>query len=335
VLVLLNQLGAPRPADMERADIERWARHLAGYPWVRGTLAFDAFARCWVQEHTLLEHIGAALPEGARGPFARLAAAWRERNEVVFGSSVDALANELAAVAADGEQVPTPTLGETARSWLVNLAGIDRKAAGVDAAMEALAGRADTRIRAATDRLIALHGLAGSAAAEIRSRVAGDFVVDAAADAGKASVIGAAISGALAGLVADLHAGGLTFGAGALVGGILGAAGARGLAQAYNLMRGTETSTVRWTDAVLTRLVTAAGLRYLAVAHFGRGRGDFVESEHPGHWRPVVEEATNRQSPALEEAWAASARNENPVSLAERLRPIVAGVLREVLEKLY
>jgi hypothetical protein len=320
---------------MERGDIERWAMHLAVYPWVSGTLAFDAFARCWVQEHTLLEHIGAALPEGARGPFSRLAAAWRGRNEDVFRSSVDALANELAAVAADGEQVPTPTLGETARSWLVNLAGIDRKAAGVDAAMAALASRADTRIRAATDRLIALHGLAGSAAEEIRSRVAGDFSVAGAADAGRASVIGAAVSGALGGLVADLHAGGLTFGAGALIGGILGAAGARGLAQAYNLMRGAETSTVRWTDPVLTRLVTAAGLRYLAVAHYGRGRGDFVASEHPGHWRPAVEASVTGRSAALVEVWAAAAGGESPAALAERLRPIVTSLLREVLAKLY
>ena len=335
VLVLLNQLGAPRPAEEERADIERWAAHLAGYPWVRDTLAFDAFARCWIQEHALLERIGAALPEGDREAFARLSAAWRERNEQVFQGSVDALANELAAVAADGEQVPTPTLGETARSWLINLAGGKRAAPGVESAMESLAARADARIRAATDRLIALHGLAGSAAGEIRSRVAGDFAVDAAADAGKASVIGAAISGALAGLVADLHAGGLTFGAGALVGGLIGAAGARGLAQAYNLMRGTETSTVRWSDAVLTKLVAAAGLRYLAVAHFGRGRGDFVASEHPAHWRPAVEEAITGQAAALAEVWSAAARGEDPASLAEQLRPIVAGVLRGVLAKFY
>jgi len=54
------------------------------------------------------------------------------------------------------------------------------------------------------------------------------YAVDKAADPGKASVVGAAVSGALGGLAADLAAGGLTFGAGALLGGLLGAAGARG-----------------------------------------------------------------------------------------------------------
>ena len=126
--------------------------------------------------------------------------------------------------------------------------------------MRTLAERADARIRQATEALISLHGLSGSAAAQIRSRLASDFVVDAAADRGKAGVIGAAISGALGGLVADLHAGGLTFGAGALVGGLLGAASGRGLAQAYNLMRGTEESAVRWSAEVRSRLLVGCML---------------------------------------------------------------------------
>jgi hypothetical protein len=335
VVVLVNQLGAPRPAAQERAELERWAAHLAGYPWVRGLLVFDAFARCWVQEDVLLERIGAALPEDTRTAFARLEAAWRSRNEEVFRRAVDVLATELAAVARDGEVVAVPTLGETARSWLAAFARGERGDAGVGAAMRALAGRADERIRKATDGLIALHGLSGGAAAEIRSLAASDFIVDAAADAGKAGVLGAAISGALGGLVADLAAGGLTFGAGALVGGLIGAAGARGLAQAYNVMRGAETSTVRWSHEVLTKLVTAAGLRYLAVAHFGRGRGDFVESGHPAHWRPAVEQAVAAEAEALAEAWKAAERPGPPEATAERLRPLIERVLRTVLAALY
>lgn len=335
VLVLLNQLGAPRPAAQERADVERWAERLATYPWVRGTLAFDAFARCWVQEHALLERIGAALPEAARETFARLDAAWRARNEEVFSRSAGLLATELAAVAGDGEVVATPTLGETARAWIAGIARGERAGAGVGAAMQTLAGRADARIRQATDGLIALHGLSGSAAAQIRARVATDFVVAAAADTGKAGVIGAAVSGALGGLIADLHAGGLTFGAGALVGGLLGAAGARGLAQGYNLMRGTETSTVRWSDELRSKLVVAAGLHYLAIAHFGRGRGDFVENEHPAHWRAGVEAEVAAEAPALAEIWAAADRGEPPEPLAQRLRAVIERVLRAVLATLY
>lgn len=335
VLVLLNQLGAPRPAEQERAEVERWAERLTGYPWVRGTLAFDAFARCWVQEHALLERIGGTLPEDARETFALLGDAWRARNEEVFRHSVELLATELAAVAGDGEEVATPTLGETARSWLAGIAGGEPAGAGIAAAMRALAGRADARIRRTTDGLIALHGLSGSAAAQIRERVASDFVVDAAADTGKAGVIGAAVSGALGGLVADLHAGGLTFGAGALVGGLLGAAGARGLAQAYNLVRGTDTSTVRWSNGVRSKIVATAGLGYLAVAHFGRGRGDFVESAYPAHWRTGIEAAVAAETAALTEIWTAADRGESPEPLALRLRAVIERIVRAVLATLY
>ena len=337
VIVLLNQLGAPRPAAQEQAEVQRWAELMSAYPWVHGTLAFDAFARCWVQEHTLLEHIGAALPAGERETFMRPGAAWRDRNEAVFRRSVDLLATEQAAVAYDGEVVATPTLGETARTWLAGIVRGDGAgaSAGVEAAMRALATRADAHIRQATDGLIALHGLSGSAAAQIRARVAADFVVAAAADAGKAGVIGAAVSGALGGLIADLHPGGLTFGAGALVGGLLGAAGARSIAQGYNLMRGSDTSTVRWNHDVLSRLVAAAGLRYLAVAHFGRGRGDFVESEYPAHWRTGVEAALATEAETLTDIWAAADRGETAAALAQRLHAVIERVLRAVLADFY
>ena len=84
VIVLLNQLGPPQQAQAEESDVRRWADHLAGYSWVRDTLAFDAFARCWVQEHRLLECIGAALPAARQDEFRRIADAWRARNRETF-----------------------------------------------------------------------------------------------------------------------------------------------------------------------------------------------------------------------------------------------------------
>src|SRR5262249_28711048 len=57
VVVLLNQMGPPRPAAQEEAEIERWRQRTAAAPSVRRVLAFDAFARCWVQEDTLLQAV--------------------------------------------------------------------------------------------------------------------------------------------------------------------------------------------------------------------------------------------------------------------------------------
>jgi hypothetical protein len=41
-------------------------------------------------------------------------------------------------------------------------------------------------------------------------------------------------------------------------------------------------------------------LRYLAVAHFGRGRGEWQESEHPTHWRGLAEAIARSHRDALE-----------------------------------
>ena len=336
VVVLLNQLGPPRPAAAEADDVRRWATHLAGYAWVRDTLAFDAFARCWVQEHTLLERIAAALPAGRSEPFARLAEAWRARNQQTFERSMRVLAHQLATVAADAESVTAQGAAATARAWVTTLLGArSRGDAPTEAAMARLAQRLDAAVRAATDRLIELHGLSGHAAGDILQRMGSEYAVDKAADPGKASLVGAALSGALGGLAADLAAGGLTFGAGALLGGLLGAAGARGLASAYNLARGSDATTVRWSGEFMTGRVAGAVLRYLAVAHFGRGRGDYVAAEYPPHWGAVVDAAVSTQRATLDEIWSAAAAGVTADALESRLRPLLEAVASDVLGRLY
>jgi hypothetical protein len=337
VIVLLNQLGPPRPADAEAADVARWATHLARFHWVRDTIAFDAFARCWVQEHVLLDRIGTVLPPERQAAWNRLADAWKARNREVFERSVQVLARHLAASAADTASVSPLSATHTVRNWLGGLlrGGEQRGDAPTTAATDALAQRLDGEVRRATDELLALHGLSGRAAAEVQQRMSAQVAVDKAADPSKASMIGAAVSGALGGLAADLAAGGLTFGAGALIGGLLGAAGARGLASAYNLARGSDATTVRWSGEFLTGRARAAVLRYLAVAHFGRGRGDFVASEYPGHWGPLVDAAINARRAELESAWAAAERGDPAPTLEPRLRVSLESMLADVLGRLY
>jgi hypothetical protein len=201
--------------------------------------------------------------------------------------------------------------------------------------MARLADHLDAAIRGATDELIRLHGLRGHATDEVLQRMGAEYAVDKAADPGKAGLVGAAVSGALGGLAADLAAGGLTFGAGALLGGLLGAAGARGLASAYNLARGSDATTVRWSGEFLTGRVTGAVLRYLAVAHFGRGRGDYVEGEYPPHWRPLVEAAAAARNDQWVEAWSLAAAGAPAAALQARLGPQLQSITTEVLGRLY
>ena len=45
-------------------------------------------------------------------------------------------------------------------------------------------------------------------------------------------------------------------------------------------------------------------LRYLAVAHFGRGRGEWALGESPPHWKEVIDNALAPQRVGIAVVWA-------------------------------
>lgn len=329
VLVLLNQLGVPRPPADEAADVERWRHHLARWPVVRAVLPLDAFARCWVQEGLLLAQLATVLDGERRAAMQRLQAAWVAAAEARFMAAMAELASSLARSGADREPVPDPgTLRDAAQRigrWLRLPAGEDPAAL----AQAALAERLEDELRRSTDALVALHGLDGHAGREVQARIATHFDVRLPLDEGQAAVLGGLVTGALAGLKADVLSGGLTLGGGLLAGGLIGALGAAGAARAVNRVGGLRgAGQVAWSDAARLAQAEAALLRYLAVAHFGRGRGDWAAGEAPPHWRVLVAEVLAPRRQALIEAWAAP----DP---AAALQPLLATAARDGLERLY
>ena len=335
VVVLLNQMGPARGKEAEAAEEALWSRHLAAHVGTRGAIALDAFARCWVQEDRLLGVVRDVLSAEKRQSFERLRRAWRKRNVEVFDAAMHSVATQLAAVASDRETVEKKSVTQRVRRWLTSLATDHAKPdLATEHAMNTLASRLDLAVRANTDRLIALHGLSGRAKAAILARLAGQFEEEKPMDVATSGALGGVVSGALGGLAADLASGGLTVGAGALIGGIVGLLGGGGVARAYNLARGTQDGHVRWSAEFLTQRFVAAILRYLAVAHYGRGRGDWVEAEYPAHWRPLANDVASQYRSELEAIWTAAERA-SAHQVAEQLTPIVSKAMREVLERLY
>ncbi|MCL4183937.1 MAG: GTPase domain-containing protein [Burkholderiaceae bacterium] len=339
VVVLLNQLGPPRAASEEAAQVQAWRSHLAGAHQVRAVLPLDAFARCWVQEATLLRTIETLLPEPQRSACARLIDEWLRRRHATFEASIAVLAERLARAATDREPLAEAgVLGRLREAGGMLRPDTDDDSAaapGRRQAMRRLAERLDADVRAGTARLIALHGLEGHASGEVLARLAEHYAVSERLDEGKAAMWGGVVTGALTGLKADLATGGLTFGAGLLAGGIVGALGAFGLARGYNIVRGAQTSSVAWTDAVLDELAVTALLGYLAVAHYGRGRGNWTPSEHPPHWRDVVIDVFERRRAHFARIWALRGDTDAQASMKKALRPALAEAALEVLERLY
>ena len=207
-------------------------------------------------------------------------------------------------------------------------------------AQKSLAESLDAEVRANTAELIALHGLAGQAQGEILTRLATHFETRLRMDEGKAALWGGMVSGALVGLKADVLSGGLTLGGGLLAGGLIGALGAAGLARCVNLVRGTDRSFVAWNAEALDQLLEAALLRYLAVAHFGRGRGEWAQGESPPHWRDVIQQSLAPHREALAVIWKErDTRGESGADGERLIAAALAPILREAtvgaLHKLY
>lgn len=334
VVLVLNQLGPPRTQAQTSADIALWQTHLAAHHCIRGVLSLDAFARCWVQEDRLFAQIATVVAPGLRRAAQRLRAAWHARNFSVFERSMHVLARQVASVAVHEEPLTDPDVQQRVRGWVSSVAtGVDRADAELRRAEKTLHARLDTATREGMDELIRLHGLSGRAATEPLQALAHALAVERPADEHKASLFGGLLSGAAGGLAADLAAGGLTFGAGALLGGVLGALGARSITQIYNIARGREAGRVRWSPEFLTQRVAAALLGYLAVAHFGRGRGEFVHAEVPEHWQQAIGSNTKHRE-ALDAAWEV-ARSGDLQRTEHKLQAALTALARDILLALY
>ena len=201
--------------------------------------------------------------------------------------------------------------------------------------MRSLAARLDASIRNTTDRLIQVHGLQGEAADTVLERMRAHFAIQERVDETRAALWGSVVTGALAGLKADVVAGGLTLGAGMLVGGVIGGLGGAGIARGMNRLAGADQPEARWSSDFLNALVRSSVLRYLAVAHFGRGRGKYVEGEAPPFWRDEVERQFSQHEAAFRALWDAALGMSPHERLMPELQASIAKLTVGVLEKLY
>jgi hypothetical protein len=335
VVVLLNQLGPPRPDEQEQAEQARWKAHLDQFSIVRDVLALDAFARCWVHEDVFYERVGRVLDDSKRDGYARLLAAWQASNVQRFRASVDLGAQMLAGAARDSEAIAQEGKAGFLKSALkaVGIGKDEQKRQ--DAAMAGLVERLERRIGDTTVGLLRLHRLDPGDAGRINARVRENFAVRAPIDKAQAGLLGAVVSGAATGLSADLMAGGLTLGGGALLGAIVGALTMAGAAWGFNTTTDRDRPTVQFADPFLRTLLVGSVLRYLAVAHFGRGRGNFVEGEAPPFWQAEVERSVARHEAELAPLWKDVRAAPDAAAASAAVQALLGRVIVETLEHLY
>ena len=330
VVVLLNQTGTPRPADEEIAELRVWKEHLNRFDIVKNILTLDAFTRCWVQEGALLDAIQDVLTSPKREWFNVISQAWRDRNEASFEESMRVLGNTLTANALDSVSVKPETLvqklgfhrGELEAEW--------------SSARQKLSESLALRAGQSMNELIRLHGLEGQEENEdIIKAVREDFAGPQKVETAVWSAISGIATGALAGLMVDLKAGGLTFGGGAILGGLSGGLSAYALIKTYNLSKGDDNK-LHWSREHFREQVKLALLSYLAVAHFGRGRGAWKRDPRPEFWNQDVTDAVEEVKDRLDSVWKKASKPEPSLGVVHSdMEYILTEVARKVLGKLY
>ena len=307
VLAILNQGGGPYGQETDVERLKEWRNHLSNFPVVRGISHLDAHTRCWIQELTLYNEIGQVLPEKERGGYMTLATALGQTYADRFDESVATITDYLLRLAGDKVELEAGWFDRMKDLWdsLRNSIpwGKSDDLNPFELAMQGLAQRYAEESKAVTDKLIAINRLDGETVAEILKFADTKLVTDKPVDGGTTTVLVSVLSGILSGLAADLLAGGLTLGTGALVGAVLGATGGAALAKGYNVYTNKDKKVVGWSPASLTEAFGKSLMLYLAIAHFGRGQGQWRPKEAPKVWGTSVSLTLNRYKEQLQLLW--------------------------------
>lgn len=298
VIVLLNQMGEPKTPEAEQADVDRWINAMSNYPIVSSVLPMDAFARCWVQEYALFDAIAQALPEELQATMSSLQEVWSRQRRAAYNASIQAMTHYLEKLANDKEIAESASILAQIKFLGKRLGFLKNEVTHdpLGAAQTALSARAADEFCALADRLIAINGLKGKGVRkEILHRMETDWKISIFIPTAPVAAIGAIGTGAVSGLTSDLATGGLTLGLGTLMGTIVGAIGGAGLATAYNHKKDFKGTVISWSEHALNDFYIEALLLYLAISHFGRGRGNWSSSEFPEHWKEKVEHLLSNQ----------------------------------------
>lgn len=330
VLVFLNQTGRPDP-DRIAIEEKEWRDHLLELDIVKSVSTLDAFTRCWTQEHHILEKAAEQMEGDKKKTADKLADAWIERNLAIFEKSVDEITELFVFSLLDTEKLKETTVADK----LKNLLGKNDQDAEMDRIQQDMYKRLANRTAETINRLIANHGLDGQTARELARSSTDEFTFNRNVEEPLVAAVGGAVSGLVAGLSADLVSGGMTFGGGAILGMMLGAGTTYALAKGYNLTQ-TGVNEVRWTEAQFQSQVKFIIMLYIAVSHFGRGRGAWQDPENnPAHWEQTTDDILLTNKETLNVLWEKGGAEGKQDKLTKAMRKEVRQLLTTALSKLY
>ena len=323
VIVLVNQTGLIDPQQQRQLE-SLWRQHWVNQRVIKDVMSLDAFTRCWVQEGVLWDRVTQALPPEKHSTMEKLGTAWHAIHRQIFDTSMNHLAQLLIKTALDGEFLSQGTTGFS-------------KKPQIKSAIQALDQRLALRISAVTAHLIELHGLTGDVAHTLKSRIEDVAVPGERKPWEEETFWGALASGAAAGLASDFATGGLSHGAFTIGGAILGALAERTYAKSQET---GDCNRISWVPAFLDRQTRNALLRYLAVTHCGRGRGDYTDPrEFPLFWQRAAEKVLEQRKDDLHQVWKLTQSPHPATGITDHIQanlvPLLSRMSQEIFGQFY
>ena len=120
-----------------------------------------------------------------------------------------------------------------------------------------------------------------------------------------------------------------------LTGAVLGAFGGAGIARGFNTLRRKSQTVIRWDPVFLQQQTRGVLLRYLAVAHYGRGRGEWQQRIYPEFWHELARKTVADHEQALDLVWEKRDANADAEAIALALTPVLTDMARTALDALY
>ncbi len=326
VILLLNQTGLPDECR-DSLSTQAWLGALAEFPFVRDALPLDGWMRCWVQESILFHRIAPLLPDDKRPHFERLITSWKQKHhETVFADAITLLAEALAATSADRSIVEKESLWEQTMSLATG-----KPTRQNEKARNTLTTTLVERSHNTMEKILAAHGLEGVPRDRVESVVGDLRAREPGAPPEVWAILGGIGSGALGGLIADFHTGGLSFGGGAVAGALVGGLAAYAIGYGYKKMKGNDgINRLQWNNEFLLDEWKASALRYLMIAHVGRGQGQWQEpfpSAWPVRWKEFIDQWTKARNKEITTAMAEANVN--------AIRSVMESLLGDILGHLY
>jgi len=230
------------------------------------------------------------------------------------------LSRLLIQTALDGELIPQEATGRSKKHLIKR-------------AIQALDQRLAERISTVTTQLIGLHGLTGEVAHTLQSRIEDVTIPGERKPWEEETFWGALASGAAAGLASDLATGGLSHGGFTIGGAILGALGERVYAKSQ---KEGDPNRIAWVPAFLDRQIRDALLRYLAVTHSGRGRGDYVNPrEFPIFWQRATEKVIEQRKDDLRHTWKLAQASHLPNGKTDQAQANLVRLLSNMAQEIF